>query len=86
MHSKTPNILAYSTTKDGKDVTYRLGTLTCKGTLPKSVAPAIAAIWLAEARVDPGVHAPEAALNPEPSFQKLKQREIFTKVSVSHAI
>lgn len=86
MHSKPPDILAYSPTKDGKDVTYRLGTLICKGALPTGVAPAIAAVWLAEGRVDPGVHAPEAALDPEPFFQKLKQREIFTKVSVSHMI
>jgi saccharopine dehydrogenase-like NADP-dependent oxidoreductase len=86
MHTKTPDILAYSTTKDGKDVTYRLGTLTCKGALPTGVAPAIAAVWLAEGRVDPGVHAPEAALDPEPFFQNLKQREIFTKVSISHMI
>jgi len=35
-------------TKDGKAVTYRLGTLTCKGPLPTGVAPAIAAVWLAE--------------------------------------
>lgn len=34
--------------KDGKDVTFRLGTLTCKGALPTGVAPAIAAVWLAE--------------------------------------
>ncbi len=36
-------------TKDGKTLTYRLGTLTCKGALPTGVAPARAAIWLAEA-------------------------------------
>lgn len=48
MHSKTPDILAYSTTKDGKDVIFRLGTLTCKGALPTGVAPAITAVWLAE--------------------------------------
>ncbi|MFC2063510.1 saccharopine dehydrogenase family protein [Chloroflexota bacterium] len=73
-------------TKDGKGVTYRLGTLTCKGALPTGVAPAIAAIWLAEGRVEPGVHAPEASLDPEPFFKELEQREIFTQVSVSHLI
>jgi saccharopine dehydrogenase (NAD+, L-lysine-forming) len=31
--------------KDGRVVTYRLGTLTCKGALPTGVAPARAAIW-----------------------------------------
>jgi saccharopine dehydrogenase (NAD+, L-lysine-forming) len=72
--------------KDGKDVTYRLGTLTCKGALPTGVAPAIAAIWLGEGRIDPGVHAPEAVLDPEPFFKELEGREIFTKVSVSHMV
>ncbi len=38
-------------TKDGQEITYRLGTLTCKGALPTGLAPAIAAIWLAEGRV-----------------------------------
>ncbi len=73
-------------TKDGKAMTYRLGTLTCKGALPTGVAPAIAAVWLAEGRIDPGVYPPEAALDPEPFFKELEQREIFTKVSVSHMI
>jgi saccharopine dehydrogenase-like NADP-dependent oxidoreductase len=73
-------------TKDGKDVTYRLGTLTCKGALPTGVGPAIAAVWLAEGRVDPGVHAPEAALDPEPFFKELEQREIYTQVSVSQMV
>ena len=73
-------------TKDGKDVTYRMGTLTCKGARPTGVAPAIAAIWLAEGRVEKGVHAPEAAFDPEPFFKELEQREIYTQVSVSHLI
>jgi len=73
-------------TKDGKDVTYRLGTLTCKGARPTGVAPAIAAIWLAEGRIEPGVYAPEAALDPEPFFEELEQREIYTQVSVSHMV
>jgi saccharopine dehydrogenase (NAD+, L-lysine-forming) len=73
-------------TKDGKEVTYRLGTLTCKGALPTGVAPAVAAIWLAEGRIPPGVYPPEAALDPEPFFKELEGREIFTQVTVTHQI
>lgn len=72
--------------KDGKAVTYRMGTLTCKGALPTGAAPAIAAIWLAEGRVEPGVHPPEAALDPEPFFKELEQREIFTQATVTRMI
>ena len=70
-------------TKGGKPVIYRLGTLTCKGALPTGVAPARAAIWLAEGWVPPGVHPPEAVLDPEPFFKELEQREIYTQVSVT---
>jgi saccharopine dehydrogenase-like NADP-dependent oxidoreductase len=70
-------------TKDGKDVTYRVGTLTCKGALPTGVAPARTAIWLAEGRIPPGVHAPEAVIDPEPFFKELEGREIYTQVSVT---
>jgi saccharopine dehydrogenase-like NADP-dependent oxidoreductase len=70
-------------TKDGKAVTYRLGTLTCKGALPTGVAPARAAIWLAEGRIPPGVHPPEVALDPVPFFKELEQREIYTQISVT---
>jgi saccharopine dehydrogenase-like NADP-dependent oxidoreductase len=73
-------------TKDGKEVTYRMGSLTCKGARPTGVAPAIAAIWLAEGRVEKGVHAPEAALDPESFFKELEQREIYTQVSVTHLV
>jgi len=73
-------------TKDGKEVVYRMGTLTCKGALPTGVAPAIAAIWLAEGRVDLGVHAPEASLDPEDFFKELEQREIYTKATVTQAV
>jgi saccharopine dehydrogenase-like NADP-dependent oxidoreductase len=73
-------------TKDGKAVTYRLGTLTCKGALPTGVAPARAAIWLAEGRIPPGVHPPEVALEPEPFFEELKSREIYTRVSVTEVL
>jgi len=70
-------------TKDGKEVTYRLGTLTLKGALPTGAAPAIAAIWLAEKRVQPGVYPPEVALEPEPFFKELEAIGIPTKVTVT---
>ncbi len=70
-------------TKDGKALTYRLGTLTCKGALPTGVAPARAALWLAEGRIPPGVHPPEAVIEPEPFFKELEGREIYTQVSVT---
>jgi saccharopine dehydrogenase (NAD+, L-lysine-forming) len=70
-------------TKDDKEVTYRLGTVTCKGALPTGVVPAIAAIWLAEGRIEPGVYPPEAALDPEPFFKELEPYDIYTKVTVS---
>jgi saccharopine dehydrogenase-like NADP-dependent oxidoreductase len=73
-------------TKGGRTVTYRLGTLTCKGALPTGVAPARTAIWLAEGRVPPGVHPPEAALDAEPFFKELEEREIYTQVSVTEFV
>jgi len=72
--------------KDGKEVTYRLGTLTCKGALPTGVGPAVSAIWLAEGRVPPGVYPPEASIDPEPFFKELEGREIFTQVTITHKI
>lgn len=72
--------------KDRKKVTYRLGTLTVKGALPTGVAPAIAAIWMAEGRIPPGVHPPEAAFDPIPFFKELEGREIFTQVSITSGI
>ena len=73
-------------TRDGEQVTYRLGTLTCKGALPTGVAPAIAAIWLAEGRMEPGVYPPEACLDPEPFFRELEEHEIITRVSETRKI
>ena len=70
-------------TKDQKEVTYRLGTVTCKGALPTGLVPAIAAIWLAEGRIESGVFPPEAALDPEPFFKELEPHDIFTKMTVS---
>ena len=72
--------------KDGNQLTYRLGTLTCKGALPTGIAPAIGAIWLAEGRVEPGVLPPELALDPEPFFKELEKFDILTQVSVSSMI
>jgi saccharopine dehydrogenase (NAD+, L-lysine-forming) len=69
--------------KDGEELTYRLGTLTCKGALPTGVAPALAAIWLAEGRIKPGVYPPELALDPVPFFKELEVHEIMTKVTVT---
>jgi len=73
-------------TKDGREVTYRLGTLTVKGALPTGAAPAIVAIWLAQGRIEPGVHPPELALEPEDFFAELKKLGIETQVTVTHAI
>jgi saccharopine dehydrogenase-like NADP-dependent oxidoreductase len=73
-------------TKDGKIYTYRVGTLTCKGAVPTGVAPARAAVWMAEGRIPPGVHPPELAIDPEPFFKELENREIYTQVSVAHAL
>ena len=69
--------------KDGKQVVYRVGTLTCKGALPTGVAPARAAIWLAEGRIPPGVHPPEVVIDPLPFFKELEEREIYTQVGVT---
>jgi saccharopine dehydrogenase-like NADP-dependent oxidoreductase len=68
-------------TKDGKTVTYRLGTLTVKGALPTGVAPAIAAIWLGQGRIEPGVYPPEVALDPETFLKELEAVDIFTQVT-----
>ncbi len=73
-------------TKDGEETIYRMGTLTCKGALPTGVAPAIAAVWLAEGRVDPGVYPPETALDPVPFFKELEQRGIITQVTVTQRV
>jgi len=70
-------------TKDGRATIYRLGTLTCKGSLPTGTAPARAAIWLAEGRISPGVHPPEAVIDPVSFFKELEEREIYTQVSVT---
>jgi saccharopine dehydrogenase (NAD+, L-lysine-forming) len=70
-------------TKDGLDMTYRMGTLTCKGALPTGAAPAIVTIWMAEGRVEPGVYPPEIALDPEPFFKELEEIDIITQVTTT---
>jgi saccharopine dehydrogenase (NAD+, L-lysine-forming) len=70
-------------TKAGRPVTYRVGTLTCKRGEPTGLAAAIAAVWLAEGRIKPGVHPPETVVEPEPFFKELEAQEIYTQVSVS---
>ena len=72
--------------KDGKDRTYRIGTLTCKGALPTGAAPAIAAIWLAEDRIEPGVYPPETCLDPEGFFKELEVYDIITNVTTTEKI
>ena len=67
----------------GKTITYRIGTLTSKRSEPTGLAGAISAIWLAEGRIPPGVHAPEAVMEPEAFFKELEQNEIPTQVSVT---
>ena len=72
--------------KGGNDVMYRLGTLTCKGALPTGAAPAIAAIWLAEGRIAPGVYPPEACLDPEQFFKELEEFDIITQMTVTSKV
>jgi saccharopine dehydrogenase-like NADP-dependent oxidoreductase len=73
-------------TRYGKTVTYRLGTLTVKGSLPTGVAPSVTAQWLAEGRIKSGVHAPEAVLEPESFFKELEARGIPTQVTVTELV
>jgi len=65
---------------------YRLGTLTCRGALPTGALPAIAAIWLAEGKIAPGVYPPEACLDPEPFFKELEAHKIITQVTVTNKV
>ena len=72
--------------KEGEQAIYRIGTLTCKGALPTGAAPAIAAIWLAEGRIAPGVYPPEACLDPELFFKELEEFDIITQVTVTSKV
>ncbi len=73
-------------TKGGKDYTYRLGTVTCKGPLPTGAVPAFAAIWLAQNKIEHGVYPPELAIDPEPFFKELEAIDIYTRVSATHLV
>jgi saccharopine dehydrogenase-like NADP-dependent oxidoreductase len=73
-------------TQDGETVTYRMGTLTVKGSLPTGTLPSITAQWLAAGRAKPGVWPPEAALDPEPFFAELATRGIVTQVSTTRFV
>ena len=63
-----------------------MGTLTCKGALPTGVAPAVGSIWLAEGRIPPGVYPPEAVLEPQPFFEELENRGIYTQAAVTSRV
>jgi saccharopine dehydrogenase (NAD+, L-lysine-forming) len=73
-------------TQDGQPVVFRLGTLTCKGALPTGLAPALSGIWLAAGKVEPGVHPPELAFDPEAFLRELEPYDIPTRVSMSHPL
>ena len=73
-------------TRQGEIVTYRLGTLTVKGSLPTGVLPSIASQWLAAGRIEPGIYPPEQVLEPEPIFKELEERGIVTQVTVTEWI
>jgi lysine 6-dehydrogenase len=74
-------------TKDGKEVVFRLGTLTAVGSLPTGVAPSITAQWLAAGRLPgPGVFPPEVAIDPLPFFEQLAQRGIVTRVTLTEEV
>ncbi len=73
-------------TVEGEPVTYRMGTLTCRGALPTGLAPALAAIWLADKRIEPGVHPPELAFDPVAFLKELEPYDIPTVVTVSRGL
>lgn len=72
--------------KDDEEVTYRVGTVMCKGSQPTGTAPARAAIWMAEGRIPAGVYPPERVIEPEPFFKELEDRQIYTRVSVTKKV
>jgi saccharopine dehydrogenase-like NADP-dependent oxidoreductase len=74
-------------TEGGKPVTYRMGTLTVKGSLPTGVVPARGAIWQAKGRVPPGVHPPETAFDDPMTFLKeLEDVDIYTQATVTRGL
>ena len=70
----------------GRPVTYRLGTTTVSSALLTGTCASIAALWLAEGRIAPGVHPPETALDPLPFFRELEGRGMPTQVSVTQRV
>ena len=75
-----------SGTVDGAPVTYRMGMLTHKGSLPTGVLPARSAAWQVAGKVAPGVHPPELAFDPEPFLKELEERDITTEVAVTRSL
>jgi saccharopine dehydrogenase-like NADP-dependent oxidoreductase len=73
-------------TRRGQAVTYRLGTLTVKGSLPTGTVPSFVAQWLAGGRIDPGVYPPELALEPEAFFKELEGRGILTQMTMTEFV
>jgi saccharopine dehydrogenase-like NADP-dependent oxidoreductase len=74
-------------TKEGRPLTYRMGTLTPIGSLPTGVAPSITAQWLASGEISgPGVFAPEAIIDPVPFFEALEERGIVTRETVTRPV
>ncbi len=74
-------------TRGGREVVYRLGTLTPDGSLPTGVAPSVVARWLAAGRVSgPGVFPPEAIVEPEPFFEELARRGIVTRITTTEPL
>ncbi len=71
----------------GREVIYRLGTLTNFGPLPTGVAPSIVAQWLGQGKLErPGAFPPEAAINPGPFFKELEGRGIKTQVTMTEPV
>jgi saccharopine dehydrogenase (NAD+, L-lysine-forming) len=72
--------------REGEEVTYRIGTVMCKGAQPTGTAPARAAIWMVQGRIQAGVYPPEQVIEPEPFFKELEDRQIYTRVSVTRKV
>lgn len=87
MHWTKEIVTEVKGTRGGRELVYRLGTLTPIGSLPTGVAPSIVAGWLAAGRVPgPGVFPPEVAIDPEPFFDELTRRGIVTQVTVTETV
>jgi len=73
-------------TKNGEDLTYRMGTTMCKGAQPTGTVPARAAVWMAQGRIPAGVYPPEQVIDPQPFLKELENRDIYTQVSVTRPL